>query len=89
MSALKGTQPKKEARHLWRPTLEFANEPLLDFHRRGAGPIESGLEDFASGLTAPTSVTLGIATFGAGAVEGGLVKLGMEAKTAAGAPRRH
>ena len=82
-AAFKGTQPKKEPTTFGGQLLQFANEPLIDFHRRGAGPIESGLEDFVSGLTTPTSVTLGIATLGAGAVEGGLVKLGMEAKTAA------
>ena len=82
-STLKGLQPKKEPTTFGGQLLQFANEPLIDFHRRGAGPIESGLEDFVSGLTTPTSVTLGIATLGAGAVEGGLVKLGMEAKTAA------
>ena len=39
---------------VWR----YASTPLLDLHRQGAGPIESGVENFASGLTSPLSIGL-------------------------------
>ena len=39
---------------VWR----YASTPLSDLHRQGAGPIESGVENFASGLTSPLSIGL-------------------------------
>ena len=45
---------------------EWSNKPLVDLHRVGAGPIESGFEDVASGLTSPLSVALFVGTAGSG-----------------------
>ena len=67
---------------------DYVNKPLLDLHRDDAGPIESGLENFASSFTSPLSVALLVGTMGESAVEQGLVKTGMGAVDAAGAVRK-
>src|SRR2546421_3303386 len=56
---------------------DWSNKPLLDLHREGAGPIESGVEDIASGLTSPLSIALFAGTAGSGAA---LRALGIGAK---------
>jgi hypothetical protein len=48
---------------------DFASEPLIDLHRKNAGPIESGVENFASSLSSPMSIALMVGT-------GGLAGLG-------------
>jgi hypothetical protein len=48
---------------------DFASEPLIDLHRKNAGPVERGIETFASGLSSPLSIALMIGT-------GGLAGLG-------------
>lgn len=45
---------------------DWANKPLIDLHRSGAGGIESGFEDVASGFTSPLSIALTIGTLGSG-----------------------
>jgi hypothetical protein len=75
---------KQEPRTFGSDLKEFASTPLLDFKREGAGPIERGVESFASDLTSPTSVILTAATLGTGAVEAGLGKIGFTAVEAAG-----
>jgi hypothetical protein len=50
---------------------DFASKPLLDLHRQGAGPIESGIENFASGLSSPLSVSLLLLTGGLGSLAEG------------------
>lgn len=50
---------------------DWANQPLLDLHREGAGPIESGAEKFASGMTSPLSVALLLLTGGLGSLAEG------------------
>jgi hypothetical protein len=52
---------------VWR----VASTPLLDLHRQGAGPIETGVETFASGLTSPLSIALAIGTAGLGSLAEG------------------
>lgn len=49
----------------------FASQPLLNLHREGAGPIESGVENFASGLTSPLSIGLMVLTGGLGSLAEG------------------
>jgi len=51
---------------------DWANTPLLDLHRSGAGGLELGAEDVASGFTSPLSLGLTVGTFGAGAILKGL-----------------
>lgn len=43
---------------------DWANKPLLSLRRQNAGPIESAVEDAASGLTSPLSLALGVLTLG-------------------------
>jgi hypothetical protein len=50
---------------------DWANQPLLDLHREGAGPIESGAEKFASGMTSPLSLGLLLLTGGLGSLAEG------------------
>jgi hypothetical protein len=45
-------------------TWDWLNKPLVDLHRQGAGGLESGVEDVASGFTSPLSLGLAAATFG-------------------------
>lgn len=52
---------------IWR----HASTPLIDLHRQDAGPIESGVEKFASGLTSPLSIGLMITTGGLGSLAEG------------------
>jgi hypothetical protein len=44
----------------------WANKPLLDLHREGAGGFEAGAEDVLSGLTSPLSIALTVGTLGSG-----------------------
>ena len=50
---------------------DWANTPLLDLHREGAGPVESGAGKFASGMTSPLSLGLLILTGGLGSLAEG------------------
>jgi hypothetical protein len=50
---------------------DWANKPLLDLHREGAGPIEHGAETFASGMTSPLSIGLLLLTGGLGSLAEG------------------
>lgn len=88
-SAPTATQaPKPEATSFVGKTWDWLNSPLLDLTRQGAGPIESGVEKFASGLTSPLSIGLAVGTFGSGLVEEGLVRGGLAAADAAGAVQK-
>jgi hypothetical protein len=80
--------PKPEATGFVGKTWDWLNSPLLDLTRQGAGPIESGVEKFASGLTSPLSIGLAVGTFGSGLVEEGLVRGGLAAADAAGAVQK-
>src|SRR5882724_5718593 len=55
----------------------WANKPLLDLHREGAGGFEAGAEDVLSGLTSPLSIALTVGTLGSGTA---LRALGLTAK---------
>ena len=50
---------------------DWANKPLLDLHREGAGPVEHGVETFASGMTSPLSLSLLLLTGGLGSLAEG------------------
>ncbi len=87
-SAAFSDQPKPEAHGFVGKTWDWLNSPLLDLHRQNAGPIESGVENFASGLTSPLSLGLAVGTLGSGLVEEGLVRAGLTAADAAGAVQK-
>ena len=71
--------PTERGQTFW----DSLNSPLFDFTRPGAGPIETGGEKFASSFTSPASIALAVGSFGGGALEQGLVKLGLPAEDAA------
>jgi hypothetical protein len=45
---------------------DWANKPLVDLHREGAGGFESGAEDVLSGFSSPLSIALTVGTLGSG-----------------------
>lgn len=51
---------------------DWLNKPLVDLHREGAGGLEQGAEDVASGFTSPLSIGLTALTFGAAPLLEGL-----------------
>src|SRR5258707_11740655 len=55
----------------------WANKPLLDLHREGAGGFEAGAEDVLPGLTSPLSIALTVGTLDSGTA---LKALGLTAK---------
>jgi hypothetical protein len=77
------TQPKPEPTSVVGKVWDWANSPLLDLTRQGAGPIETGFEKFGSQLTSPVSVALAVGSLGSGLVANGLVRGGMAAVDAA------
>lgn len=87
-------RPKDEPVTLPGKAWDWINKPLtttlfdIPESRPGAGPIETGVEKFASGLTSPLSVGLAVATFGGSVAEQGLVRAGLTAAEAAGAVQK-
>jgi hypothetical protein len=66
-SAQATTQPESDPNAPWySKAWDWANKPLVDLHREGAGGFESGAEDVASSLTSPLSIALTIGTLGSG-----------------------
>ena len=80
--------PKPEAQGVIGKSWDWLNSPLLDLQREGAGPIESGIENFASGLTSPLSIGLAVGTFGGSITEQLLGRVGFTAIEAAGAVQK-
>jgi hypothetical protein len=71
------SQPPDSNAPWYSKTWDWANKPLVDLHRTGAGGFESGAEDVASGFTSPLSIALTVGTLGSGAA---LRALGVGAK---------
>jgi hypothetical protein len=87
-SAPSTVAPKPEAQGIVGKAWDFLNTPLtvmsgaLPESREGAGPIERGVEKFASGFTSPLSVGLLIGTLGSSALAQGVLKAGLVATAA-------